>query len=51
MIVLPMSVLNSPMSMRIRAITGLADSDRIEPMNSAVANWFLGVTPMTVGNT
>ena len=38
MIVRPMSLLKSPMSIRIRAITGLAESERIDPMKSAVAN-------------
>ena len=51
MIVRPISLLNSPMSMRILAITGLADSDRIDPMKSAVENWSFGVTPITWGKT
>ena len=51
MIVLPMSLLKRPMSIRIRAITGFADSDRIEPMKSAVEKRSFGVTPITPGKT
>jgi len=51
MIVRPISLLNSPMSIRIPEITGLADNESSEPMNSAVANRSFAVAPITSGNT